>query len=98
MAGCKGDVLGLQTLINMRSCVQHQCCGIIVIPSIMMRFKTKIVDEMDLGEDGEVIPEEAIEAVLDCNETEDCFVGFLLRVIAAVENNMTILIGPLNKL
>ena len=84
MAGCKGDVLGLQTLINMRSCVQHQCCGIIVIPSIMMRFKTKIVDEMDLGEDGEVIPEEAIEAVLDSNETEFALWGFLLRVIDAV--------------
>jgi hypothetical protein len=60
----------------------------------MMTFKTKIDDEMGLGENGEVMPTEAIGAVLHCNETELCFVGFLLRVIAAVENNMTIFDRP----
>jgi hypothetical protein len=82
-----GEVLGLQAFGNGRSCVQHYCCGMLVFPHGIIKFKTTVIDGMGMGEGNKCVLEEAIKAVLICNGTECCTVGFLCKSLVVVERD-----------
>ena len=78
----KGDIFGLLASGNGRSCVQHPCCGMAVILNDIVRFKTTVFVGVNQSNG---IPEEAIKAVLICDGTELCTVGFLSKAIVMTE-------------
>jgi hypothetical protein len=87
MSARDGEVLGLQASGNGRSCVQHHCCGTLVVPNDIFKFKTTVIDGMDIDEGSKSILEEAINAVLIWNGTEHCTVAFLCKSIVVVERD-----------
>ena len=64
MSACDGEVLGLQATGNGRSCVQHDCCGMLVVPNDIIKFKTAVIDGMGMREGSKSVQKEAIKAVL----------------------------------
>jgi hypothetical protein len=88
-----GEVLGLQASGNGRSCVQHHCCNMLVVPNDSIKFKTTLIDGMGMGEDSKSFPEEAIKVVLICNGTECCTVGFLCKSVVVVERDKARFVG-----
>jgi hypothetical protein len=64
MSAHDGEVLGLQASENGKSCVQHYCCGMLVVPIDIIKFKTTVIDGMGLGEDSKSFPEDDIKVVL----------------------------------
>ena len=50
MSALDGEVLGLQASGNGRSCVQHHCCGMLVVPNDIIKLKTIVIDGMGMGE------------------------------------------------
>ena len=96
MAACDGEVLGLRASGNGRSCGQHNCCGIFVVPNDILRFKFTVIDGMSGGKEGDnkdVMPEEAIKAVIVQDGTKLCTVGFLSKSVVAVEEDRERYIG-----
>ena len=93
MSAHDGEVLGLQASGNGRSCVQHHCCGMLVVPNDIIKFKTTLIDGMGMGEDSKSFPEEAIKVVLIRDGTECCTVGFLCKSIVVVERDKTRFVG-----
>ena len=90
MATCYGEVLGLRASRNGRSCGQHNCCGIFVVPNDILCFKLTVIDGMGGGKEGDnedVMPEEDIKDVLVQDGTELCTVGFLSKSVVAVEKD-----------
>jgi hypothetical protein len=85
MSGCDGDVLGLRASGSGTSSVQHYCCGILVVPIDIIKFKTTVIDGMSMGEGSKSIPEEAIKADFSCNGTDHCTFDFLCKSIVEVE-------------
>ena len=49
MVACNGEVLGLRASGNGRSCGQHICCSIFVVPNDILCFKLKVIDGMSGG-------------------------------------------------
>ena len=66
MSACDGEVLGLPASGNGRSCVQRNCCGMLVETYDIIKFKTTVIDGMGMDEGSKSMPEEAIKAVLIC--------------------------------
>ena len=96
MAACNGEVLGLRASGNGRSCGQHNCCGIFVVPNNILHFKLTVIDGMGGGKEGDnedVMPEEDIKDVLVQDGTELCTVGFLSKSVVAVEKDRERYIG-----
>jgi hypothetical protein len=93
MSACDGEVLGLQAFENGRSCVQHHCCSMLVVPNDIIKFKTTVIDEMGMGEDSKSFSEEDIKVVLICNGTECYSVGFLCKSIVVVERDKARFVG-----
>ena len=93
MSAHDGEVLGLQASGNGRSCVQHHCCGMLVVPNDIIKFKTTLIDGMGMGEDSKSFPEEAIKVVLIRDGTECCTVGFLCKSIVVVERDKARFVG-----
>ena len=85
MSARDGEVLGLQVSGDGRSCVQHHCCGMLVVPNDIIKLKTTVIDGMGMGEGSKSFPEEATKVVLIHNGTECCTVGFLCKSIVVVE-------------
>ena len=98
MSAHDGEVLGLQVSGNNRSCVKHHCCGMLVVPDDIIKFKTTIIDGMGMGEGSKSVPEEAIKAVLICNGTECSTVGFLCKSIVVVERDKARFVGCFAKI
>lgn len=71
-----GEIVGLKSSSNGRSCESHDCCGEHIEPDHLIRFKLATVDI-----NGKT--EEAIKAVRIRDGTESCTVGFLPRNIVA---------------
>ena len=44
MTACEGEVLDLGASGNGRSCCQHDCCGMVVVPNYILCFKFTIID------------------------------------------------------
>jgi hypothetical protein len=65
----------------------------LVVPNDIIKFKTTVIDGKEMGEDIKRFPEEAIKAVLICNETECCKVGFLCKSIVVVERDKGRFVG-----
>jgi hypothetical protein len=93
MLACDGEVLGLQASGHGRSCVQHHCCGMFVVPNDIIKFKTTVIDGMGMGEDSKSFPEGAIKVDLICNGTECCTVSFLCKSIVVVERDKARFVG-----
>ena len=93
MSARDGEVLGLQVSGDGRSCVQHHCCGMLVVPNDIIKFKTTVIGGMGMGESSKSVLEEAIKAVLICNGTECCTVGFLCKSIVVVEKDKARFVG-----
>jgi hypothetical protein len=81
-----GDIVGLNSPNNGRSCKQHECCGPHVFPGHIIRFKRE-VQEILYQVPGDPDPvaqiETVIKAVLVLNGTELCTIGYLPRHVAA---------------
>ena len=90
MVASDGEILGLRASGNGRSCVQHSCCGMVVAPNDIIRFKTTVIDGVNQNEG---IPEEAIKAVLVRDGTELCTVGFLSKAIVVAERKKERYVG-----
>ena len=93
MSALDDEVLGLQASGNRRSCVHHHCCAMLVVPNDIIKFKTTVIDGMGMGESSKSVLEEAIKAVLICNGTECCTVGFLCKSIVVVEKDKARFVG-----
>ena len=93
MSARDGEVLGLQVSGDGRSCVQHHCCGMLVVPNDIIKLKTTVIDGMGMGEGSKSFPEEATKVVLIHNGTECCTVGFLCKSIAVVERDKARFVG-----
>jgi hypothetical protein len=65
----------------------------LVVPNDSIKFKTTVMDGMGMGEGSKSVPEEAIKAVLICNGTECCTVGFLCKSIVVVEKDKARFVG-----
>ena len=82
MATCYGEVLGLRASGDGRSCGQHNCYGIIVVPNDILCFQLTVIVGMGGGKDGDnkdIMPKEATGAVLVWDGTKLCTVGFLSK-------------------
>ena len=97
MSACDGEVLGLWAFGNGRSCVQHHCCGMLVVPNDIIKFKKTEIDGIGMGESSKSVQEEAIKAVLICNGTECCTVGFLCKSIVWLKKIKQDLLGTLHR-
>ena len=90
MAACHGKVLGLKASGNGRSCGQHNCCDIFVVPNNILHFKLTVIDGVGggkVGDNEDITPEEAIKAVLVWDGTKLCTMGFLSKSVVAVEKD-----------
>ena len=67
-----GEIVGLKASNNGRSCESHACCGSVIIPDDLVRFKLTIAEVNGVAE-------EAIKAVRIRDGTETCTIGFLPR-------------------
>jgi hypothetical protein len=88
--------LALKAFGNGRSCGQHDCCGMVVVPNDILHLKLPIIDGMGVGKEvdsEDTMPEETIKAVHVWDGTELCTVGFLSRSIVAVEKDKARYIG-----
>ena len=94
MSGCDGDVLGLRASGSGTSSVQHYCCGMLVVPIDIIKFKTTVIDGMGMDEGSKSMPEEAIKAVLICNGTV-LHSGFSAQVHNVVERDKARFVGHL---
>ena len=97
MSACEGEVLGLRASRNGRSCDQHHCCGMLVVPNDIIKFKTTVIDGMGMGEGSKGVPEEAIKVVLICNGTECCTVGFCASPLLWLREIKQDLLGALHR-
>jgi hypothetical protein len=97
MSACDCEVLGLRASGNGRTCVQHHCCGMLVVPNDNIKFYTTVIDGMGMGEGSKSVPEEAIKAVLIRNGTECCTVGFLCKSVVVVERDKARFVGALHR-
>jgi hypothetical protein len=81
-----GEIVGLHSPDNGRSCTQHACCGRHVVPGNIVRFKREVM-EVVYQVPGDPEPDTRIEtmikAVLVLDGTERCTIGFLPRHVAA---------------
>ena len=81
-----GEIVGLHSPHNGRSCVMHECCGRHVVVGHVVRFKREmqeIVYEAPGDPEPDVRIEPVIKVVLILDGTERCHVGFLPRHVAA---------------
>jgi len=69
-----GEIVGLHSSNNGRSCTIHDCCGDHLALGDLIRFKLDIVSI-------EGIVEKAIRAIRIVDDTELCTIGFLPRNI-----------------
>ena len=51
----------------------------LVVPNEIIKFKTTVIDGMDMGEGSKSMPEGAIKFVLIYDGAECCTVGFLCK-------------------
>ena len=65
----------------------------LVVPNDSIKFKTTVIDGTGMGEGSKSVPEEAIKAVLICNGTECCTMGFLCKSIVVVERDKVRFVG-----
>ena len=65
-----GEIVGLKSATNGRSCESHECCGEYLSEDDLICFKYCILEF-----DGEV--EEEVKAVRIRDGTQSCVVGFL---------------------
>jgi hypothetical protein len=90
MIACDSKVLGLRASGNGKSCSQHDCCSMVVVPNDIFHFKLTITDGIGGGkevDDNNTMPEKAIKVVLAQDGTKLCTVGFLSRSVVAVEKD-----------
>jgi hypothetical protein len=81
-----GEIVGLNSPDNGRSCNQHVCCGRHVVPDHIVRFKTKVMEvlyQVPGVPEPDARIETVIKAVLVLDGTELCTIGFLPRHVAA---------------
>jgi hypothetical protein len=93
MSAHDGEVLGLQASGNGRSCFQHHCCGMLVVPNDIIKFKITVIGGMGMGEESKSFPEEDIKVVLIHNGTECCTVSFLCKSVVVVERDKARFVG-----
>ena len=81
-----GEIVGLHSPDNGRSCNLHVCCGRHVVPGHIVRFKRE-VQEIIYRVPGDPEPDARIEtvikAVLVLDGTELCTIGYLPRHVVA---------------
>ena len=65
----------------------------LVVPNDIIKFKTTVIGGMGMGESSKSVLEEAIKAVLICNGTECCTVGFLCKSIVVVKRDKERFVG-----
>ena len=51
MTACDGEVLALRASGNWRSCCQHDCYGMVVVPNDILSFKLTIIDGIGGGKE-----------------------------------------------
>jgi hypothetical protein len=81
-----GEIVGLHSPDNGRSCEQHECCGRHVVPGHIVRFKREVQEilyQVPGDPDPDARIETVIKAVLVLDGTELCTIGYLPRHVAA---------------
>jgi hypothetical protein len=81
-----GEIFGLHSPDNGRSCTQHACCGHHVVPGNIVWFKREVMEvvyQVPEDPDPDAQIETVIKAVLVLDGTEHCTIGFLPRHVAA---------------
>ena len=80
-----GEIVGLHSPDNGRSCEMHACCGRHLLPGMIVRFKPEVMNIV-YGDPDDPRPdvrlEQVIKAVWIDDGTEMCTVGFLPRHVA----------------
>jgi hypothetical protein len=71
-----GEIVGLESSTNGRSCGSHECCGKHLCVGDFVRFRLVILEGDGDGQDTE-----AMKVINIKDRKEACHVGFLLRYI-----------------